>query len=367
MKTKIKVSLCIFLGFSFLIGCQTTDQSRFRKNAGPPSGQAGPGSGVPYIDTHNHLFGGRPGMENYSGAANAALSKMKKLGIRKMVIMPPPLSPGHPVTFDVDELLPVARKYPDRFIVLGGGGLLNVMIHKAGDKVQLPPELEKRFRETALEILSKGAKGFGEFTADHFSLNYDHPYESVPADHPLFLLLADIAARHGVPIDIHMEAIPRDMPLPDRKVLTRSGRNPKMLRGNIQAFERLLAHDRTARIIWAHLGWCNTGYRTPALCRDLLTKHPNLYMSFKLSPESVPETRPISRDKRSIRPEWLQLIRDFPGRFVIGTDQFYSAPGSRRIGPQKTEATRLLMNLLPPELARKVGIENPVRLFNLDM
>ena len=290
---------------------------------------------------------------------------MDELGIRKIFIMPPPFSPGHRGLFDMDDLLPVARKYSDRIAVLGGGGSLNVMIHANRKSDSVSPEIKARFEKKAHEIISKGAIGFGELAVEHFSFNYDHPYESVPADHPLFLLLADMAAKYNVPIDIHMEAIPADMPLPDRRILKRSVNNPHRLRENISAFERLLAHNQKAKIIWAHVGWCNTGFRTPALCRELFNKHPNLSMSFKLSPESVQETRPINEDKNAIKPEWLQLIKDFPDRFIIGTDQFYVAPGAKSIGPQKTEATKHLMTLLPLNLTHKIGIENPIRIFNL--
>jgi predicted TIM-barrel fold metal-dependent hydrolase len=363
---RIILSLTTILCLIFAaIGCQTKNQSPLHKNRDAQSEESTAQALRPYIDAHNHLAGGRQGSGEYFAAASKALDAMERLGIEKMLIMPPPFSPELPRSFDMEDLLPVVRKFHGRVFVLGGGGSLNLMIHEAHKEGVVTPELKKRFEERALEILSKGAVGFGEFAVEHFSLGYDHPYESAPADHPLFLLLADIAARAGVPMDIHMEAVPKDMPLPDRDILKRSGRNPKTLRANIPAFERLLAHNGNAKIIWAHVGWCNTGYRTPGLCRDLLSRHPNLYMSFKLSPESVPEVRPISRDQRSIRPEWLQLLRDFPGRFVIGTDQFYVPPGSRQIGPQKTEATRLFMNLLPPDLAWKIGIENPSRLFNL--
>jgi len=262
---KMKNVLCTgaLLLIFLLTGCTSTDPSPFRKDIGPQPKKAGIAFAVPYIDTHNHLFGGIGLDRDYVAAARTALAKMEHLGIQKMCIMPPPLSPLHPVSFDMDDLIPAVRKTPDR------------------------------------------------------------------------------------------------------RLLTRSGRNPKMLRGNIRAFETLLSHNAKAKIIWAHVGWCNTGARTPALCRELFMRHPNLYMSFKLSPESLPELRPISSDRKTIRPEWLRLIQDFPERFVIGTDQFYSPPGSRQIGPQKTEATRLFMNLLPPDLARRVGLENPKSLFNL--
>lgn len=362
--TAAHISLVLLFSSFLVLSCQTPEERRPGPLASisPESRTTSAGA---YIDTHNHLFGGSMRDANYAGAGYNALSTMDRLGIQKMLIMPPPLSPSIPVFLDAEELLPVARRHPGRFAVLGGGGTLNVMIHRAHKEGVVTSEVKRRFQARALEILSKGAIGFGEFAVEHFSFASDHPYESVPADHLLFLALADIAGEKGVPIDIHMEAIPRDMVLPDRNIITRSGRNPKMLRENVSSLERLLAHDRRARIIWAHVGWCNTGQRTTALCRDLLARNPNLYMSFKLSPEGVPELRPLSEDERSIRPEWLALMRDFPERFVIGTDQFYGPHGARQIGPQKTESIRLLMDLLPPDLARQIGIENAVRLFRL--
>lgn len=361
-----KIFLCIVF-LSFFLGVEWTGKSL----AQPPSPESpektAPAHEIAYIDAHNHLSGlGRPGFpSDFPGAARIALAEMDHLGIRKILVMPPPFSPGHRGLFDINDLVPVIHSYPDRIAALGGGGSLNVMIQANGKSNAIDPELRAQFEKTAEAIISKGAIGFGELAVEHFSFRPEHPYESTPADHPLFLLLADIAARYNVPMDIHMEAIPNDMPLPDRKIFRRSGNNPKTLKANIPAFERLLAHNRKTKIIWAHVGWCNTGFRTPVLCRDLLSKHPNLYMSFKLAPESLPETRPISEDRQTIKPEWLQLMKDFPDRFIIGTDQFYAAPGSRRIGPQKTEATKRLMTLLPPDLARRIGIENPIRIFNL--
>ena len=199
-------------------------------------------------------------------------------------------------------------------------------------------------------------------TAEHLALGPGHPYESAPPDHPLFLLLSDIAARHGVPVDMHMEAVPEDMPLPEGRRLS-SPPNPKTLRANIPAFERLLSHNRNTRILWDHVGWCNTGRRTPQLCTELLGRHPNLYMSFKIGPDSVPENRPLAVG-RAVKPEWIELLRAYPDRFVIGTDMFYMAPGARhRPGPRTTQGIELLISLLPQDLLHKVACENAVRIF----
>ncbi|MFC1884395.1 amidohydrolase family protein [Thermodesulfobacteriota bacterium] len=352
----------VFLLFVILVvlpGCTTPSMSH-----GADSGER-----LRYIDCHNHLFGGSPtagrGVMNYPGAARSAVTKMDELDISSMIVMPPPISPENSGSFSLDGFLDAINRYPDRFAFLAGGESLNVMIHQTARDYNVGKEIRAAFMKKALKILEEGAIGFGEFAVEHFSFNFNHPYESVRADHPLFLMLSDIAAEHRVPVDIHMEAIPRDMPLPDRMILLRSQRNPQFLRENIKAFERLLSHNRDAKIIWAHVGWCNTGYRTPELCGEMMKRHPNLYMSFKLSRESVHETRPLKKGRQNIKPEWLRLIRKFPGRFIIGTDQFYSQPGGRQIGPQKTRDTRIFMDLLPPELARKIGIENPKRIFNL--
>jgi hypothetical protein len=324
---------------------------------------------ISYVDAHNHLMGkSGPGSAihgpDYEGAARVALATMDKLGIKKMLIMPPPFPLNHPHEYDVNDFIGIVRTYPERFSCLGGGGTLNVMIQEAVKEGNTSPNLRQRFEKKALEILSSGALGFGEITAEHLSLGSRHNHQSAPPDHPLFLLLADIAAKHDVPIDIHMEAVPEEMPLPNG---LRSPPNPRVLSPNIFAFERLLAHNRKAKIIWAHVGWDNTGRRTAGLTADLLRRHPNLYMSFKISPrDSVPENSPIKRGG-GLNEEWLEVIREFPDRFIIGSDQFYLSPEMHgKIGPRSVEPTNRFFSLLPPELATKVGYENPRRIFKLD-
>jgi len=57
-----------------------------------------------------------------------------------------------------------------------------------------------------------GAVGFGELPRS-ISPRGEATIRMNPcARPPLLLALADIAARHNMPIDLHMEAVPRDMP-----------------------------------------------------------------------------------------------------------------------------------------------------------
>ncbi len=324
-------------------------------------------AGTRYIDAHNHINGkyGPPkkSATDYDGAVQRALKTMDELGIQMMIVMPPPFMPNNPRKYGAREFISAIKKYPDRFAFLGGGGSLNLMIQKAVELGRTPPKMKERFRRLAFSILSLGAKGFGELSAEHLALGPKHHHQSAPPDHPLFLLLADIAASKDVPIDIHMEAVPKRMPPPSH-VLSKN--NPKTLDANIAAFERLLSHNRGARIIWDHVGWDNTGYRTTELIDGLMAKHPNLYMSFKISKNDSDSTNYPMDNSGKIKEEWIALIKKYPDRFVIGSDQFYLTPKMRsRIGPPSVGSTNSFFTALPPDLAQKVGYTNAIKLFKL--
>jgi predicted TIM-barrel fold metal-dependent hydrolase len=280
---------------------------------------------------------------------------MKVENAATMLFLPAPYTADHARRFDSEQLLAV-KKSPDAFAFLAGGGSLNGMIQEAVRTGRTDAEVQRIFKERAEAIVRQGALGFGEMTAEHFA--GATPYQYAPPDHPLFLLLADLAAQHGLVIDLHLEAVPHPMTLPpDMK----SPPNPPSLHENIAAFERLLSHNRGARIIWAHAGSDNTGYRTPELCRRLLGTHPNLFMQIKVDPANHGRNYPIADDGR-IKPDWLELLQDFPDRFVVGSDQHYPLPAA---GLQRWQSAVLLLNELPETLRRKIGFENAVRLYHL--
>lgn len=83
--------------------------------------------------------------------------------------------------------------------------------------------------------------------------------------------------------------------------------------------------------------------------------HVNLSMSIKIE-GGHPVTRPRMPDGR-IKPGWLAMPRDFPDRFVMGSDTFV-VDGT---GPM--EAVRRFVDILPPELALPVARENAMRLY----
>ena len=294
---------------------------------------------------------------------------MREAGIRGMVLIPPPQVSRMRRNWDYEAFAAAARAQPQRFAFLGGGGSLNPMIHDAADGV-VDDALRERFSSRAHQILADGAAGFGEMSPHHLSARPGHPYEAVPADHPLFLLLADIAARHGAVIDLHLDLVVSDMTLPQR---FSPSLNPATLRANLDGFERLLAHNRGARIVWAHAGADPIGHWTAQLSRALLARHPNLYMSIRMGGGQMRMQNLMLDSTGSLDPQWRAVLEEHADRFVLGGDQFFAAglsgagPGIdfSRFAPVQRRQQAALLALLPAEVARKIGHENALRLYRI--
>jgi predicted TIM-barrel fold metal-dependent hydrolase len=304
---------------------------------------------TPYVEVHTHF-----NEHDIDGTIQSALEGLKTQNAAAVFLQMLPDTFDHPGHYDAEVILEAAKKYPGKLAILGGGGTLNAIIHRSVTTGDAGAAVKKEFTDRAEELIKEGVVGFGEMTAEHF--DGATPYQYAPADHPLFLLLADIAAKNGMPIDLHMEAVPQAMPLPaDLK----SPPNAPQLHENISAFERLLAHNPKANIIWAHAGSDSSGYRTPDLCRRLLQAHPNLYMEIKTDSQNMGKNYPLAKDGK-IKPEWFKLFTDFPDRFVIGTDQHYPATKSPE---QRWQTAVLLFNQLPVEARRKIGTGNVTHIF----
>ena len=339
-------------------------------------------SDTSYIDVHLHLRGGVlegntriNTQEGYLSSAANLINVMNEHGIEKAIVMPPPQIPDQNGPGSYEFLLRVAEDYAGRLYLLGGGRDLNELIHQYQEH-EVTDEVKEQFRERAEEMIGVGVKGFGEMTALHFSFRPRHPFEEIQPDHPLFLLLADIAAEHSVALDIHTEVLPEDMKLPE--ALGRaSPNNPPTIEGNIPGLERLLTHNREAKIVWQHVGWDNTGHMTVNLLRRLLQAHPNLNMALKIRMNDFArqpmKNRPVDSDW-NVKEEWLALFEDFPDRFVMGIDEFINvawdsqsnAPGDLSSTTREPFKGWSILQQLPAELRQKIGRDNAARVYRLD-
>ena len=318
------------------------------KNAGQLDAQPAPPTVPLWIDTHAHLR--VPAGQGYSGAVALAADLTQNARLGTLVLLPQPQPDPGGNAYDYSDFANILKNYPGRFSFLGGN-LLNQMIARIpADKVT--DTIKAEFAREAAKVLAAGAAGFGEISILHLSFFPGHPFQNVPADHPLLLQLADIAV--GKIIDIHMAFYDRDGPRPDGT----SDVNPPILRKNTDGLERLLAHNRGTNIMLAHFGSDVTGQWSNEASRRLLSANPNLYMSIKL----VPPLGNSPLTEQPVAAAWIALIREFPDRFVIGTDSFFGLGGLTAYTPGPVY--RFLMGL-PDDVRSKIAWENAARLYGL--
>ena len=325
---------------------------------------------LPVILTHTHVFPdverGKNARDDWEGAVRNALKANKENNIRLSILMPTPTPANSQQRRNLEELAYYSKKYPDNFRFAAGGSSLNGWIGAIRPK-NVDDGDRRKFIVQAEEIIAKGAIGFGETTALHFSFFEGHPFQEVRPDHPLFLLLADLSAKHNVPLDFHMEPVAEKWTVSDSLHL-RSKANPNWVDANIAAFERLLAHNPKAKIIWVHLGMDNTGYRTPALTRRMLRTYPNLYLSIT---GGWPKARnnPLAVVGSGFNLEWREVFIEFSDRIMIGSDNFYQPDQSFRQMPQFMKQAAMVVRkpFLPPAVARKIAFENAQRVFRLNV
>jgi hypothetical protein len=290
-----------------------------------------------WIDVHLHLAGGR--QHEFAQAVDLAVAQMDSAGATKAIVFPPP---EPQLLFDYLSYAYELRRYPGRFGFLGGGGLLNSMIQQV-PAAGVTPDITERFILTAEQIADAGAAGYGEIAVLHLSLTRNHAFEQVSPEHPLLLALAETAGKRGLVIDLHMDPIASEAP-----ARTPAGLhvppNPPSLAGDVAAFEWLLAHDRNARIVWAHGGSDFTTNMTPALIGRLMDAHPNLYMSLR-PPAGVSTAAAVNLKLYNtimagsgIDSRWLDLLKKHPDRFVLGSDSFVLSPSVPRDSPLVTLA-----------------------------
>lgn len=319
---------------------------------------------IPLIDTHAHFQSGPS--PNFEASRQAALANMDRVRIAKSLLLPPPNTDSNKKSFyDIEELKFAAKADPDRFALIGGSSL-NAMVHDIAPE-DVTDSVRAKFRQRALDIIAQGAVAFGEIAVLHVSIpamGPQHPYESVPADHPLLLLLADIAAELDVPIDLHCDLVPENMPLPDQ--LRANPANPSQLQANLPGLERLFSHNQKTRFVWAHVGFEPLLTRDIPVVRHMLQSHPNLYMSFRLNRGAPKPAATIDADGE-IKPQWDDLIQEFSDRFVLGSDAFYQGGGIAR-GSSDTglDNLRKLVDQLPPDVGNKIASGNAIRIYRLN-
>ncbi len=185
-------------------------------------------------------------------------------------------------------------------------------------------------------------QGVGEIFGHRDDLTNMTYGENARANHAALDPVYDLAGRNDMPVNLHNNCTSRSQTKEWRYVYEVEG--------------ALKNHPKT-RIVWAHAGLSrlmeDIDQRAyTAMLRKMLEKYPNLWLD--LSWIVYEEYMTGGTPQLVVRPCWLQLVKDFPDRFMVGSDS---------IGHMGTYAMNIrkyytLFRALPADTARKVARDN---------
>lgn len=170
----------------------------------------------------------------------------------------------------------------------------------------------------------------------------------VPTDSAFFQGLIEISAKHGVPLPMHMQ----------------------WNANSVEELARLLASQPKAVVLLSHCGKDTQA----AQIRAFFERVPNVLcdLSFRGAPLATAEAQkdparlvywPESLfQKAGMKPEWKQLVEDFPDRFMVGIDDVHSWDDYDKVA---TAIRTGVLAQLTPAVAEQVAWRNAVRVFRL--
>ncbi len=178
-------------------------------------------------------------------------------------------------------------------------------------------------------------EGIGEIFTRHDDLTALTYGETPRADNRALDPIYALAAQHDLPVQMH------------------SNIGNKRLREPVymHEMESALRRHRSTRFIWAHVG-ISREFTIPSIIEDarrLLAVHRNLWfdLSWVVYDEHVAPGGKL--DSR-----WLGLVKEFPDRFMIGTDNI----GHFETYAKDIRKYDLLLDALDPQTARLVAYGN---------
>lgn len=104
--------------------------------------------------------------------------------------------------------------------------------------------------------------------------------------------------------------------------------------------------------------WAHGGFDVPVdTLRELLEAYPHLYIELSLRER-------LTDEEHVLQPEWERLLKDFPTRFLAGTDTF--KPSRWAELPEISDWIRAWLGQVPADVAQAVAKGNFERLFPVD-
>jgi Tat protein secretion system quality control protein TatD with DNase activity len=294
----------------------------------------------PIVDAHGHI--------GASFKVSELIEKMDKNGVSKLIVMARayPGKDASDLPGDDRLALKLAETYPGRFYPLVG--MQRPLLTGAHKWITPDANVESLIQETERKLASGKFFGIGEFIVRHWAYSPGiHAEQDNPIYSELMRRFSVLAAKHDVPMVIHMEGYPT----------------------LVADFSKLITENPGTRYVWAH----NCGRSKAEVIRSLLSRFQNLFCDLGGMtnvttgygsgwPRKEEFTALIERDGE-LFPEMKSLYEEFPDRFMVGTDVAH-AP-AMRFYEGRIQRFRKLLEQLSPETRAKIAEQNAIRIYKL--
>jgi hypothetical protein len=184
-------------------------------------------------------------------------------------------------------------------------------------------------------------RGVGELLLRHDDLTNLTYGETAHAGHPALDPVLDLCRQRGWPVSVHQDSSSA---------------------GRWDAFEyvgelrEMLDRHRDTTVVWCHAGASRRVVpgEHVSMVRDMLASYPHLHIDLSWAVYDELVTREGDVDRA-----WVELVTDYPDRFVVGSDVF----GSFKELPDKLDRFDPLLERLPDSAAVMVAQGNAERLW----
>ncbi|MFY2508107.1 amidohydrolase family protein [Vibrio pectenicida] len=184
-------------------------------------------------------------------------------------------------------------------------------------------------------------RGIGEVMTRHDDLTNLTYGEVARANHPAMFKIYALAAEYNLPVLVHSNITSASQAEFEPIYLTE--------------IEEAVKNSPNTKLIWAHAGAATRINKKglpylPAEVRKLLDKYDNLYIDLSWA---VLKSQLLDVNGKPVD-KWVQLVSDYPDKFMIGTDQVGQFSGLKRT----IERYNVFLDALPEATARRVSRDN---------
>jgi len=300
----------------------------------------------PIADTHAHLAPPVPDIDE--GKLQDVLKVMREQGIKLSIFMPTPNEARRPgAGMGASQQKRLKDLSNGEVKLFCGSTYLTRWLFDAYRYGYTEDELNSRLSRLSSDLKSGDYIGVGEIGVHHFEKRKKQNVIEYPPNFEPFIKVADLAAKKGVWLDLHIEPIEPQGKSHEKQVFS--------------MIELLFRRNPKLKLVYSHTAMTN-----PTNVRRMLSKYPNIIMSVKIvrNHQKWRNLEPVTNKNGEIYEDWALLFEEMPDRFIIGSDaKFYRKRWPISKYKKKITLYRKMLATLNKDTAEKIAYQNAHKLF----